>query len=199
VKVFKYTLSGSLLGSWSIDPANAHPTGITIDPTNVSDIWIVDSGTLKVYDYAGAASRTSGSQSASATFALAAGDTNPQGIADPPPDVLLTPGPGTVVVPPPGAAISTAAAAVASLADRDGLFALLVRTSPATPSQPSVALSPAASLPLHLDAFAPVADSAGTPAGTGLLDSPSIDEPSEAPAVTGPLFAGLVDDKPMLA
>src|SRR5262249_53568926 len=24
-KVFKYTLSGSLLGSWAIDPANAHP------------------------------------------------------------------------------------------------------------------------------------------------------------------------------
>jgi hypothetical protein len=31
-KVFKYTLSGSLLGSWSIDAANAHPTGITINP-----------------------------------------------------------------------------------------------------------------------------------------------------------------------
>ena len=45
LKVFKYTLSGSLLGSWSIDPANTHPTGITIDPTNVSDIWIVDNGT----------------------------------------------------------------------------------------------------------------------------------------------------------
>jgi hypothetical protein len=85
LKVFKYTLSGSSLGSWAIDPADAHPTGITINPTNVSDIWIVDSGTLKVYQYIGAASRTSGSQSASATFALAPGDTNPQGIADPPP------------------------------------------------------------------------------------------------------------------
>jgi glucose/arabinose dehydrogenase len=92
LKVFKYTLSGSLLGSWKIDPANAHPTGITIDPSNASDIWIVDSGTLKVYDYAAAASRTSGSQNAAATFALASGDTNPQGIADPPPaDMLLTP------------------------------------------------------------------------------------------------------------
>jgi len=37
-----------------------------------------------VYQYAGARSRTSGSQSASATFALTAGNTNPQGIADPP-------------------------------------------------------------------------------------------------------------------
>jgi hypothetical protein len=84
LKVFKYSLSGSALGSWSIDAANTHPTGITINPANVSDIWIVDNGTDKVYQYIGAASRTSGSQNAGATFALAAGDTNPQGIADPP-------------------------------------------------------------------------------------------------------------------
>ena len=84
LKVFKYTLSGSSLGSWAIDPANTHPTGITINPSNVSDIWIVDNGTDKVYQYIGAASRTSGSQNAGATFALAAGNTNPQGIADPP-------------------------------------------------------------------------------------------------------------------
>ena len=85
LKVFKYTLSGSSLGSWTIDPANTHPTGITINPTNVSNIWIVDNGTDKVYQYTAAASRTSGSQNAAATFALAAGNTNPQGIADPPP------------------------------------------------------------------------------------------------------------------
>jgi hypothetical protein len=89
--VFKYTLSGSLLGSWTIDPANTHPTGITINPNNVSDIWIVDNGTDKVYQYLGAASRTSGSQNAAATFALAAGNTNPQGIADPPTADLLLP------------------------------------------------------------------------------------------------------------
>jgi Calx-beta domain len=71
LKVFKYTLSGSSLGSWSIDPANTHPTGITIDPTNVSNIWIVDNGTDKVYQYTAATTRTSGSQSAAATFALA--------------------------------------------------------------------------------------------------------------------------------
>jgi hypothetical protein len=94
LKVFKYTLSGSALGSWTNDPANAHPTGITINPSNVSDIWIVDSGTLKVYQYTGAASRTSGSQNAAATFALVPGDTNPQGIADPPPaDMLLAQAP----------------------------------------------------------------------------------------------------------
>jgi DNA-binding beta-propeller fold protein YncE len=92
LKVFKYTLSGSALGSWAIDPADAHPTGITINPSNVSDIWIVDNGTDRVYQYIGAASRTSGGQNAAATFALVAGDANPQGIADPPPpDTLLTP------------------------------------------------------------------------------------------------------------
>jgi len=84
LKVFKYTLSGSSLGSWAIDPADTHPTGITINPNNVSDIWIADNGTDKVYQYVGAARRTSGSQNAGATFALAAGNTNPQGIADPP-------------------------------------------------------------------------------------------------------------------
>src|SRR5205823_4699802 len=55
LKVFKYTMTGSLLGSWAIDPANTHPTGITIDPANVSDIWIVDNGALKVYQYTAAA------------------------------------------------------------------------------------------------------------------------------------------------
>lgn len=83
-KVFKYNLSGTLLGSWTIDAANASPTGLTINPASVSDLWIVDNGTDKVYQYAAAASRTYGSQSAVATFALAAGNTNPQDIADPP-------------------------------------------------------------------------------------------------------------------
>jgi hypothetical protein len=136
LKVFKYTLSGSLLGSWAIDPANTHPTGITINPNNVSDIWIVDSGTLKVYDYTAAASRTSGSQNASATFALAAGDTNPQGIADPPPaDMLLTLAPARALPELPSVAAFNvgsssgppAIAGVPSLAGRDAMFALAVR------------------------------------------------------------------------
>ncbi len=83
-KVFKYSLSGALLGSWTIDAANSSPTGLTIDPTNVSNIWTVDNGTKKIYQYTAAASRTSGSQSAATTFALAVGNTNPQDIADPP-------------------------------------------------------------------------------------------------------------------
>jgi hypothetical protein len=88
-KLFKYNLSGTLLGSWTIDAANAHPTGLTINPANVSDIWIVDNATDKVYQYIGAASRTSGSQNAGGTFTLNPYDTNPQGIADPPPNAMV--------------------------------------------------------------------------------------------------------------
>jgi hypothetical protein len=83
-KVFKYTLSGSLVGSWTITGGGGSPTGITIDPSNVSDIWIVDNATDLVYQFTAAASRTKDSQSPANSFALAAGNTNPQGIADPP-------------------------------------------------------------------------------------------------------------------
>ena len=89
-KVFKYTLGGSLLGSWTLTGVT-NPTGITLDPANPSDVWIVDASADKVFQYTAAASRTSGSQSAAATFALATGNANPQGIADPPP-------PGAVAV-----------------------------------------------------------------------------------------------------
>jgi hypothetical protein len=131
LRVFKYTLSGSSLGSWKIDPANTHPTGITINPNNVSDIWIVDNGTDKVYQYVGAASRTSGSQNAAASLALAANNTNPQGIADPPV-------PGTISVPPPAPLTAVASPAVLAAlsavkpglpapaaSGREALFALL--------------------------------------------------------------------------
>jgi hypothetical protein len=83
-KVFKYSLTGTLIGSWTIDTANSSPTGLTIDPSNVSNIWTVDSATKKVYQYTAAAGLTSGSQSAAAIFSLAAGNSNPQDIADPP-------------------------------------------------------------------------------------------------------------------
>ncbi|MEJ7592803.1 MAG: S8 family serine peptidase [Planctomycetaceae bacterium] len=87
-KVFKYRISDSkLLGSWTITtPGVSSPTGLTIDPTNVRHIWIVDSGTDRVYQYNDTAILiSSGYRSASAVFALANGNTNPQGIADPPP------------------------------------------------------------------------------------------------------------------
>jgi hypothetical protein len=54
-------------------------------------LWIVDSATDRVYQYSGTASRTSGSQSAATSFPLAAGNTNPQGIADPPTGASASP------------------------------------------------------------------------------------------------------------
>ena len=78
-------LAGALVGSWTIDSANKAPTGLTIDPSGASQsIWIVDNGTDRVYEYTNSRSRNSGSQSATLSFTLASGNTNPQGIADPP-------------------------------------------------------------------------------------------------------------------
>lgn len=91
-KVFKYTIAGVFLGSWVISTSGAgSPTGITIDPSNVSNIWIVDSGTRRVYQYDAAAGLTSGTRSASSNFSLASGNMNPQGIADPPAATSLKP------------------------------------------------------------------------------------------------------------
>jgi outer membrane protein assembly factor BamB len=82
-KVFKYTLSGSMLGSWTLN-AGSSPTGITLDPTNVGTLWVLDNATDRVYQYDNAAGLMSGSLWPTTSFALAAGNTNPQGIADPP-------------------------------------------------------------------------------------------------------------------
>ena len=85
-KVFKYTVAGTYVGSWTISTiGGGSPTGITLDPANVSAIWIVDNGTDRVYQYNNAAGMTSGIKTANSSFALAAGNTNPQGIADPTP------------------------------------------------------------------------------------------------------------------
>ncbi len=83
-KVFKYTIAGALVGSWTIAGAGASPTGITLDPTGGGALWIVDNGTDLVYQFDNARGLTSGSLSPSTSFALAAGNANPQGIADPP-------------------------------------------------------------------------------------------------------------------
>ena len=113
--VFKYTVAGSLLGSWTITSGGGSPTGITLDPSNVSHLWIVDSATDRVYQYDTAASQISGSKTWSTYFALAAGNTNPQGIADPPaPDGLFA---VETRVPSTEAAISGNDAALASMYD----------------------------------------------------------------------------------
>jgi hypothetical protein len=95
-KVFKYSLTGSLAGTWTITGAGSSPTGITLDPAGGGTLWIVDSGTDRVYQFDNARSRTSGSQSPSTSFALAAGNTNPPGIADPP--AATSSGPRTAIL-----------------------------------------------------------------------------------------------------
>jgi subtilisin family serine protease len=88
-RVYRYSLGTNGLSataptSWLLNSANSTPTGIALDPSNGSfDIWVVDSGTDRVYRYANARNLTSPTLTSS--FALAAGNTNPQGIADPPP------------------------------------------------------------------------------------------------------------------
>jgi outer membrane protein assembly factor BamB len=206
LKVFKYSLSGSSLGSWSIDPANAHPTGITIDPSNVSNIWIVDSGTLKVYQYTAAATRTSGSQSAAATFALAAGDSNPQGIADPPPASMLIAPPASAPAPtPPSAPAVTAApfsampivSAIPSMSDRDAVFAMLAQTSVQSPATPAMALTVGGQTSAQPAPLSPwTSQGLGSERDAiGLLDGLWADEASQPSAgATDAYFAMLADD-----
>ena len=72
-------------GSWTLDSRNTTPTGITLDPTGASNsLWVVDSGTDTVYEYANAKSLTSGSNVvASKTFLLDSTNLSPQDIFDP--------------------------------------------------------------------------------------------------------------------
>jgi hypothetical protein len=190
LKVFKYTLSGALLGSWAIDPANTHPTGITINPNNVSDIWIADNGTGKVFQYTAAAGLTSGSQIAAAIFALAPGDTNPQGIADPPPDLLLTPAaPPAALSQPTVVALSAAPSigaltgvAVPSLAARDAALALPAREPFPRLEAPAADLLAVATLMPRLDGSTVVADRAGTFGGTSGGPMPLVGVPPLDPA-----------------
>jgi IgGFc binding protein/Putative Ig domain/FG-GAP-like repeat len=81
-KVYVYSMTGALLGSWSIDAQNVEPSGIALD--NVTGtLWIVDRHTATVFEYPGAASFLAGSHSAAAQYALAPDNINPEGITDP--------------------------------------------------------------------------------------------------------------------
>ncbi len=213
LKVFKYTLTGSSLGSWSIDPANTHPTGITIDPTNVSSIWIVDNGTDKVYQYVGAASRASGSQNAAATFALNPNDTNPQGIADPPPaDMLFTPPASSLSLTQQTVADFNVAASsglqiggeLPPLAGHDAAFTMLARESFMSSSAFVMdnVLTPAGTLGAEksVDELTPLTprtsqDLRSEGEAVGLLDGIWADEESQASvATTDSLFAMLAHE-----
>jgi len=82
-RVFRYSMAGVFEGSWSLTVTAATPTGIALDPNNVNHLWIVDSGTDRVYQYDAGTARTAGSQAPSQSFALPAGNLNATGIADP--------------------------------------------------------------------------------------------------------------------
>ncbi len=104
-KVFKYTLTGTLVSSWTVSTSGAtSPTGITLDPSNdplnPHHLWIVDNGTDRVYQYSNSVNQANGSSKvadASFSLATAAGNTNPQGIADPPPNSGLSTAPASIV------------------------------------------------------------------------------------------------------
>ncbi|MFO0977996.1 MAG: Ig-like domain-containing protein [Planctomycetaceae bacterium] len=78
--VYRYSMSGSLEGKWTIDPSNSQPTGIAVD-NRTGDLWIVDANSDRAVRYDEAASRTSGTALASSWFALNSLDSNPHGIS----------------------------------------------------------------------------------------------------------------------
>jgi streptogramin lyase len=84
-EVFVYDAIDGPLSRWSLDAANADASGLTRNPAGGEDLWVVDRVDKLVYRYIGAMGWHSGSQPAADTFALAAGNSMPEGIADPPP------------------------------------------------------------------------------------------------------------------
>ena len=159
-KVFKYTISGALVSSWTITtPGATSPTGITIDPANVSNIWIVDSGTDAVYLYRAATSLPNGSsRGTNVSFALAAGNTNPQGIADPP-------APGSMVAVP-----SRASSASASQALDAALVSLMNGQAKAASAKPTGTVLAKATVDAIVATAVPQANTPVTaPAGSAKL------------------------------
>ncbi len=89
-RVFRYTLNASGVAtastSWLINSTNARPTGITLDPSNGSmDIWISDNSSDRIYRYSNGRTATAPALASSFALAVASGNGNVQGIADPPP------------------------------------------------------------------------------------------------------------------
>ncbi|MBX9627665.1 MAG: hypothetical protein K2X82_27950, partial [Gemmataceae bacterium] len=83
-EVFVYDLAGALLGRWTLDGDNAAPSGITLDPSGGTDLWVVDRAKAAVFHYRGGREWRAGPHGAAGTFALAAGNAAPEAIADPP-------------------------------------------------------------------------------------------------------------------
>jgi subtilisin family serine protease len=88
--VFRYTLNATggmtTFVSWTLDPSNSQPTGITLDPSDETmDIWVADNVQGRVYRYGNGRTAATPVVSSSFALAVASGNANIQGIADPPP------------------------------------------------------------------------------------------------------------------
>ncbi len=81
-QVFRYDLATWQVTGWTLNTANARPSGLTIDPQTVNGLWIVDSASDAMFFYA--SGKTGNLNTADAVYPLAAANTDPQGIADPP-------------------------------------------------------------------------------------------------------------------
>ena len=82
--IFVYDLNGTLQGSWTAY-YTTDPRGITINPGDVNDLWIVDAHYDAVYEYVGGAFFTSGIYKPNNRWMLDANNHSAEGIADPPP------------------------------------------------------------------------------------------------------------------
>ena len=83
-KVFVYDRNGDLQNWWRLDRRNGWASGVTIDPTgNDPGLWVVDKQDDVVYYYAEATAADRHRQLSTASFALAPGNSHPEGIADP--------------------------------------------------------------------------------------------------------------------
>lgn len=79
-KVFRYSMSGVLEGSWTIDGANSNPTGLTLNPEDPNQFWILDGKSRKLFAYIGGASRRSGNQNASSFITLSNANREAEGV-----------------------------------------------------------------------------------------------------------------------
>ncbi len=189
-RVFVYSRSGQTLGSWATGATDPEPVGITLDPSGGTDLWTVDGSTRTIDRFAGGLGRRSGTQSFTNSTPLAAGNTDPVGIADPPPAPA-------VQLPTPYATGSGATGAtILVTAHADGL-------NPATGGSATVNGQPADALDASGNLFARVTVGAGPQTVAVAAADPSGTSPVTTirfvgtPAPSGPIdFTQLADVTP---
>jgi len=134
--VFRYTLNATggmtTFASWLLDINNSQPTGITLDPSNETmDVWVADNVQGRVYRYGNGRTAAAPAVSSSFALAVASGNSNIQGIADPPPPARESRLPGYQ----PGAAASGPAPTAASATSNPAVVSVR-HLRPATPAAP---------------------------------------------------------------